>query len=720
MTQIAALGSPNIVTLMLRARDVVVEGTAAEVAQVERRESDMGSLHRIVFTPSGLETAAPEGSTVLSVAQASQIDLDSVCGARGVCGRCQFRPSFGEFPKWALSSEAENLSEIGVTELEYQNRRAMIEGARLGCQATILGPLVIDVPPESQVHAPVIRKDIDLGGLSLDPVSVVRVIAANGSLSSMSGLKQAIGKALKDEWGLVADVYSSRATKHLQSLSGGALANEQTLTIQIRQSDSLNTISSVVSGTHVEQLGVAIDLGSTTVAAHLLDLRHGEVLATSGAMNPQIRLGEDLMSRVSYVMMNADGGDQLTRLARDCISKLVAELVGESGHTLEDVTEVVVVGNPVMHHSFLGFDVVPLGQMPFELATNSAILVDAEEVELPLPNASVYLPPCIAGHVGADTSAAILAQAPYEATAQQLLVDIGTNAEVVFGDNEQLYAASSPTGPAFEGAQITHGQRAVPGAIERVRIDRDSLEPEIKVIGCDYWSSHPAFEDAVSDIGVTGICGSGVIEAVAELFLSGLMTAEGVILDSRELTQRVVADGRTFSYVLYPGEADFDSTALPITVTQPDVRAIQLAKAALRAGIDLLVERADQGGPKEIRLAGAFGAQIDPKYAMVLGLIPDCDLGKVVAVGNAAGSGAVRLLLSKSERNVLEGVVPTVEKVETAIEARFQELFVDAMSFPHASARNPNLEKTLKLPSFPLASTTPRSRRRRRPARKES
>ena len=687
------------------------------MVRAEQRESRMPGLHRIIFTPSGLETEARDGSTVLSVAQAAQIDLDSVCGSRGVCGRCQFRPSFGVFPKWALASEQQNLSESGPTEIAYSKRRSMLDGSRLGCQATILGPLVIDIPAESQAHAPVIRKEVNLEGLSLDPVSVLRVVTARHLKPDGPNLQQAVSEAIQDEWNVVVDAYSNRATKHMEVLSGASLQGEQTLTVQVQSADRKNTVCSVRAGTHVDQIGVAIDLGSTTIAAHLLDLSRGDLLASNGVMNPQIRLGEDLMSRVSYVMLNPEGAEQLTFLARDAISKLVLGLLDESGRPLEDVTEVVVVGNPVMHHSFLGLDVVPLGQMPFDLATSGPVVREAQDVGLPLPNASVYLPPCIAGHVGADTSAAILAEAPYQATSQQLLVDVGTNAEIVLGDNDGLYAASSPTGPAFEGAQITHGQRATAGAIERVRINRESLEPEIKVIGCEYWSSHPGFSDALEDIQVTGICGSGIIEVIAELFLSGLMTAEGVLLDRRSATDRVVADGRTFSYVLYRGESDGEAS--PVVVTQQDVRAVQLAKAALRAGIDLLVERAGGVKPQEIRLAGAFGAQIDPKYAMVLGLIPDCPLDKVTPVGNAAGSGAVRLLLSQAEREILESVVPQVVKVETAVEERFQELFVEAMSFPHAAANTPNLEMAVKLPSLPLASTTAKPRRRRRPARKE-
>lgn len=694
----------------------MVDGVAAVLAQAEERESEMPPVHRIVFTPSGLEAEAVEGSTVLSVAQAAQVDLDSVCGGRGVCGRCQFRPSFGAFPKWAVQSELQSLSGPGSSEVEYQARRGLLTGARLGCQATVLGPLVIDIPAESQAHAPVIRKEINVQGLALDAVSMLRVVTVPEIHSDSGALEQAITEALTDEWGIAVHHYSTRAEKHIEDLATGLFQGEQALTVQIHRSARGSIVCAVRSGAHVDQIGVAIDLGSTTIAAHLLDLSRGEVLATNGVMNPQIRLGEDLMSRVSYVMMNPEGADQLTHVVRDSISALVLGLLADGDHRAEDVTDLVVVGNPVMHHSFLGFDVVPLGQMPFDLATDGSVLTDAEEVSLPLPNASVYLPPCIAGHVGADTAAAILAEAPYEASTPQLLVDVGTNAEIVFGDKATLYAASSPTGPAFEGAQITHGQRAVAGAIERVRIARDSLEPEIKVIGCEYWSSHPEFPTAIKEVGVTGICGSGIIEGIAELFLAGLMTAEGVLLDSRTVTDRVIADGRTFSYVLHRPR---DDDGLTVLITQADVRAIQLAKAALRAGIDLLVEQAGGVSPQEIRLAGAFGAQIDPTYAMVLGLIPDCALGDVVAVGNAAGSGAVRLLLSQAERTLIERIVPDVVKVETALEERFQELFVDAMSFPHASAAHPNLEKEVELPSLPLASTATNSRRRRRPARKE-
>ena len=671
----------------------------------------MSTVHRIVFTPSGLEVEAADGVSVLEVAREARVDLDSVCGGRGVCGRCQITPSFGDFSKWALRSEPQHLSDVGATEQDYQDRRFVPEGWRLGCQAKIYGPLVVDVPARSQLHAPIIRKEISLEGLTLDPVSSLRVVSVRAAQVKSVGVREAISEACLREWRFAPDAYDAVVLKEVESFVGDA---DETVTLQMRRTEGSTTVHSVRKGVHVDNLGVAIDLGSTTVAAHLMELSSGEVVASAGLMNPQIRLGEDLMSRVSYVMMNPDGGKELTGLAREAVASLITTLLADTERSAEDLTEIVLVGNPVMHHSFLGFDVVPLGQMPFDLATDRSVAVSAPSLGLPGPNASVYLPPCIAGHVGADAAAAVLAEVPQKSSKRQLLVDVGTNAEIVFGNENQLYAASSPTGPAFEGAQITHGQRAIPGAIERVRINKDTFEPEIKIIGSDLWSSDAGFSALLKDPGVTGICGSGIIEAVGELFLSGLMTADGVILDSRDKTNRVISEGRTFSYVLHWPDGSDDHDGKSIVVSQPDIRAIQLAKAALRAGIDLLLEHAECTAPDEIRLAGAFGAHIDPMYAMVLGLIPDCPLDDVSAVGNAAGSGAARLLLSAHERTAIEELVRGIEKIETATEERFQALFVDAMSFPHTTAEYPNLQKMVQVPTRPLTSNPASSRRKRR------
>jgi uncharacterized 2Fe-2S/4Fe-4S cluster protein (DUF4445 family) len=367
-----------------------------------------------------------------------------------------------------------------------------------------------------------------------------------------------------------------------------------------------------------------------------------------------------------------------------------------------------------MHHLLLGIDPTPLGSAPFVLATDRAVTGPASALDLDLPNASYYVGPCIAGHVGADTAAAMLAERPHHGDRMQLLVDVGTNAEIVLGDRNRVFAASSPTGPAFEGAQISCGQRATAGAIERVRIDRVSLEPRFRVIGSDRWSDEEGFWSEIADVGITGVCGSGIIEVIGEMFLAGIIDSHGVIRPgSGGHSERIVAEGRTSAYLLH---ADADRRLL---ITQNDVRAIQLAKAALRAGIDLLVEHAGSPVVGDVRLAGAFGAHIDPLYAMLLGLVPDCPLEGIRSVGNAAGAGAVRALLSSTARHDMEEAVVAVDKIETATEPRFQELFVAAMAFPHSTAPSPHLAAAVTLPEpsgdQPTDGGRPRRRRTRGP-----
>jgi len=309
------------------------------------------------------------------------------------------------------------------------------------------------------------------------------------------------------------------------------------------------------------------------------------------------------------------------------------------------------------------------------------------------PGAFVYALPCVAGQVGADAAGVALAEAPYLRDELSLIVDVGTNAEILFGNRERLLACSSPTGPAFEGAQISCGQRAAPGAIERVRIDRKTLEPRFKVIGCDLWSDEPGFAAAVARVGVTGICGSGIIEAIAEMVLAGVVTCDGVIDGAlAKRTNRVEADGRTFAYLLNDGPPR-------LLVQQADVRAIQLAKAALYAGAKLLIERRAAGGPERITLAGAFGSHVDPIHAMILGMIPDCDLSRIASAGNAAGTGARIALLNLAARAEIESVVKRIEKIETAIEPRFQEHFVAAMAIPHREDSFLNLGQRIELPA---------------------
>ncbi|MDA2952860.1 MAG: ASKHA domain-containing protein [Actinomycetota bacterium] len=650
--------------------------------------------HRIVFTPSGLDGVVGNGTTVLDAARKLGADIDSVCGGRGICGRCQITPSFGSFSKWGIDAVESSLSERSEGEIKYKGKRALVEGNRLGCMAKVCGDMVIDVPAMSQVHRQIVRKDLDLGVIVIDPTfSLFYVAVTPSELGDDVTASQIIRDAVAQQHGLSRPTISNKALSQVNRAidkgDGGA-------TIAIKRSDIEGVAGNIVAawpGFVETTFGIAIDIGSTTVAGHLIDLTTGEVMSSSGVMNPQIRFGEDLMSRVSYVMMNKGGEKELTTVIRNAINDLVHDLADKADITTDKILEVVMVGNPIMHHILLGIDPTPLGAAPFVLATSEATTGAAVELDIHLPNASFYVGPCIAGHVGADTAAAILSEGPHRGSSMQLLIDVGTNAEIVLGDTTRQFAASSPTGPAFEGAQLSCGQRATAGAIEKVRIDPVTLEPRFRAIGIDMWSDEPGFSEAVQDTPVTGVCGSGIIEVIAEMYLAGIISQDGVVQGSLvDKTPRVVADERTFSYLLY------ENGDTKLFITQNDIRAIQLAKAALRAGIDLLVEHAGSPEVHDIRLAGAFGAHIDPTYAMVLGLVPDCPLPGVRSVGNSAGTGAAKALLSRAQRREMEHTVTHVTKIETATEPRFQDLFVAAMAFPHASAPMPYLSTLVTLP----------------------
>ena len=667
---------------------------------------------QVIFTPSGRRGRVPVGTTILDAARSLGVDIDAVCGSRGICGRCTVTPAFGTFPKHGITSAADHIAEPGQLERAYGEEQGLPEDRRLSCTATLLGDAVIDVPPESQVHRQVVRKDLAARAFEMDPVvRLYTVDVAEPDLATPTGDLGRLFAALEAEQGLT-DLRADLSV--IRVLQSTLAAGGYRVTVAVH---GARDVIAVWPGFHDRAFGVAIDVGSTTIAGHLVNLVTGDILASAGVMNPQIRFGEDLMSRVSYVMMHEGGEVELTTAVRKALDGLLAALANKTDIKRLEILELAIVGNPIMHHLLLGIDPTPLGSAPFALATDTAVSTTAAELGVYAhPGARVYVLPCIAGHVGADTAGVILAEEPHKAEAMTLVVDVGTNAELVLGNRDRLLAASSPTGPAFEGAQISSGQRAAPGAIERVRVDRATLEPRFRVIGVDAWSDAPDFADALEAVGtgVTGICGSGIIEVIAELYLAGVITADGVIDGAAaERTSRVVEDGRTFGYVLHePVEG-----GPRIVITQNDVRAIQLAKAALYAGARLLMDQLAIDTVDEVRLAGAFGSQIDPLHAMVLGLVPDCDLERVRAAGNAAGTGALIALLSGAARREIEGVVRRVEKIETAVEPRFQEHFVEAMAIPHRTASSPNLERVVDLPPRPVTADRAadgRSDRRRR------
>ena len=669
---------------------------------------DEAELVNIVFTPSGRRGSFSRGTTVLDAARQLGVDLDSVCGGRSICGRCQIVLSEGSFPKHGITSSRESLSVLSDSEIAYREFENLPAERRLGCATRLMGDAVIDVPPESQVHKQIVRKRIEVHDLKVDPSVKLHVVSiAEPKMEEPKSDLRRLLDSLKSEWGLTDVSCDSNLFSRIQPLI--RKGDWQVTVAVFRESE----VIAIWPGLHQSALGLAVDVGSTTVAAHLIDLEEGEILASAGKMNPQIRFGEDLMSRVSYAMMHPGSEKDMSNVIRDTINELANEVCNEADRNCDDILDCTLVGNPVMHHLILGISPVELGGAPFALAVENSITIEAADLDFNFnPGSRCYILPCIAGHVGADCAAVVLSEAPYLRDEITLLVDVGTNAEIVLGNRDRLVAASSPTGPAFEGAQISSGQRAAPGAIERVRIDPVTLEPRFKVIGCEFWSDQNGFLENLPINGVTGICGSGIIEVLAEMFLAGIIDSNGVLRgELSKRSTRVIEDGRTFSYVLW------DSDIL-ITITQNDIRAIQLAKAALYAGIRLLMDKLQIDSVDRIRLAGAFGSHIDVKYAMILGLIPDCPLDNVTSAGNAAGVGAHIALVDKNARLEIEQQVRLIEKIETAVEPKFQEHFVNAMAIPNKVDYFKNLASVVELPSAENSETTDNSHRKRRRRRK--
>jgi uncharacterized 2Fe-2S/4Fe-4S cluster protein (DUF4445 family) len=676
----------------------------------------------VLFMPSGKRGRFPVGTPVLDAARSLGVYVESVCGGRATCGRCQVQVQEGNFAKHKIVSSNAHISPKGPKEERYERVRGLPEGRRLSCSATVQGDLVIDVPQDTVVNAQVVRKAATDRIIERNSaVQLCYVEVDEPDMHKPLGDLDRLKAMLEKDWGwkdlLVAPHLIAEVQKILRKGNWGVTA-----AIHRDMDSSRPFIIGLFPGLKNEAYGIACDIGSTTIAMHLVSLLSGRIAASSGTSNPQIRFGEDLMSRVSYVMMNPDGRGAMTKAVRGAVNGLIGKVCEEGNVDRHDIFDCVLVGNPIMHHLFLGIDPTELGQAPFALAVSGALQYWAHEIEIDVNRgARLYMLPCIAGHVGADAAGATLSEGPYRQDKMMLLVDVGTNAEIILGNSTRVVAASSPTGPAFEGAEISSGQRAAPGAIERVRIDPETLEPKYRVIGTDKWSDEEGFEEVVHATGVTGICGSAIIEVIAEMYLSGIISEDGVVDGSLAAkSPRIIQNGRTFSYLLRDGEPR-------ITVTQNDVRAIQLAKAALYAGVKLLMEKQGVETVDTIRFAGAFGSFIDPKYAMVLGLVPDCDLAEVKAVGNAAGTGALMALLNRNHRREIEQTVSRIEKIETALEPHFQQLFINAMAMPNKVDPFPKLAAAVKLPQRKTVSAdgiagdaTPRRRSREERAARRS
>ena len=588
------------------------------------------------------------------------------------------------------------MSERNETELIYRTKFHLSEERRLGCQTKILGDLVVDVPEDSQIHKQIIKKETNLRDFSLNTsVKAFYVQVSEPQLDSLESDFERLKISLKDDWNIQGVTCSVRVLKDLQEkLRRG---NWGITVLLYYKENTVPEIVDIHSGySEIPAFGVAIDLGSTSIAATLCDLNSGKIVGSMGIMNPQIRYGEDVMSRVSYCMMEEKGLATLNNSVIQGINELTRKIAEKHGIKLDSVFEIVFVANPIMHHLLLGIDPKELGQAPFPLAFSDSLTIKSEDIGIILnPESYVYTVPCIGGHVGADAASVLIAEQPQKLKdTTTLLIDIGTNAEILLAKGEEIFACSCPTGPALEGAQISAGQRAAPGAIERVRIDPITKEPRFKVIGCEQWSNEEEFSENVSGIGVTGICGSGIIEAVAEMRLAGLLDANGLIGSAAQTgSNRCTSSERTNSYLLY------SDNKVSLSITNMDIRAIQLAKAALHASFKILLEKSRVNRIDSIFLAGAFGSQISPEHALIIGLVPDAQVSQIVASGNSAGAGAIIALLDVSSRREISSLVRKVHKIETAVEPSFQKHFVEGSAFPDNSSTHPELFKLKELPN---------------------
>ncbi len=662
--------------------------------------------------PSGRRGRVTHGTLVLDAARQLGVEIESICGGRLTCNKCRVRVEEGQFAKHGIISGKHHLSPPTDEETRLLEKLQSLD-CRLSCNARITNDALIFVPEESRAHKQIVRKAATERVINLHPaVRQVYVEVEQAELGKHRGDWGRLQDALAEQWDL-RDL--SIDLPVLRDLQANLRKGKWAVTVTLWQEKE---VIDVQPGYEEGVYGLAVDIGSTTIAGFLCDLRTGEILATDSMMNPQVTYGEDLMSRVSFAMMHNDGLDKMHTAVIDALNRLSASTARAAGIRQRQIQEAVFVGNTTMIHILLGINPIELGGAPFALANRDMMDVKARELGLRLHHsANVHVLPAEAGHVGADNVAALIAEVPYTLDEITLLVDVGTNAEIVLGNKEWMYSASSPTGPAFEGAQIRFGMRAAPGAVERVRIDPETLEARFRVIGEEKWSdawrigTKVPVEEQPRHL-AAGICGSGIIEVVAEMFLAGILLPDGRFNPSLD-HERIRWDERRGEYILATAEQSTNGS--PILVTQDDVRNIQLAKAALYAGTKLLMNQAALQHVDRIVLAGAFGSYIDPRYAMILGLIPDCDLEKVTAVGNAAGDGARIALLNRHKRDEAQRIAEWVTYVETAVHPDFQQEFVGAIHLPHATDSFPHLSDILpQLAAKADLNGDGRSERRRR------
>ena len=643
--------------------------------------------HKVIFQPSGRRGEVADGKTILEAAQALGVDIEGLCGSKKVCGKCKVRIEEGYFEKDNIESGMSHLSALAEDEKKHIKPEDG-PGIRLACTAEIYGDVKIFVPERSRAGKQVVRKAAKELSISLDPaVRKYNVELVPPTLHDMTtGDNERVLKFLEDDYGLKDLTFDYTVLKELQDvLRKGQW--KATATVWMGRE-----IIKIEPGFAEKCYGLAVDIGTTTCVGYLTDLDTGKVVNTESMMNPQVPYGEDVMSRITYAMTNPSGLETMQKAIISGLNEIIERVVTgiikdipDPGRIIDDLT---IVFNTAMHHIFLGFNPEYIGRSPFIPVVQNSLNIKARDIGLNINPASyVHVLPIEAGFVGADNVGVLIAEEPYNQDENVLIIDIGTNGELLLGNRNKVCSTSCATGPAFEGAQIKFGMRAAPGAIETVKIDPVTKEPLFKVIGKADWHSHLEKVDA------KGICGSGIIEVIAEMFKAGIVDRSGRFaanLDSMRV--RKDTEGKP-EYVL--AWADETSIGADITVTQADVRALQLAKGALYTGAKLLMKRLGIKELDRVILAGAFGSHIDREASMTLGMFPDCPIDKVYAVGNAAGDGARMALINKGKRIEANERARWVEFIEIATDPTFEKEFMQAMHIPHMKDSFPNLKALL-------------------------
>lgn len=639
--------------------------------------------HKVIFQPSGSRGNVNDGKTIREAAQELGVDIESICGSKLTCGKCKVQIHEGFFEKFGIESSMEHLSSITDDEKKHLKKDEIKSGHRLSCNAAIHGDLLVFVPEESRGGGQIVRKaaaDIDV---EINP-SIKRYY--------LELVKPTLDDPEGDLERLLAGL---RSTHKLDNLAIDYTALK-TLPDVLREGDWKATVAvwqdreiiKIEPGYNEGRVGIAVDIGTTTVVGYLTDLETGKVIAIDSMMNPQVPYGEDVMARITYAMTHDNGLAKMHGAIIDGLNKIIRNVTEEAGLTPEDVLDLVVVGNTCMHHIFLNIDPKPVGLSPFPPATHKSIDLKARDLGLDAATgAYVHTLPIEAGFVGADNMGVVVAVEPEKKDELLLIIDIGTNGEIVLGNKKKLLSTSCATGPAFEGAQIKHGMRAAPGAIERVRIDPMNYEVKYKVIGKEDWHTELEKVDA------RGICGSAIIEAVAEMFKAGVIKKNGTFnMDLKTKRIRKGEDGSPEFVLAWKKET---AIGKDITVTLGDIRAMQLAKGALYTGCKILMNRFGVEEVDKVLLAGAFGSYIDKEASMVIGMFPDCDLEKVKAIGNAAGDGARIALLNRRKREEANVTARKIKYLELTVEPDFQTEFMRAMHFPHMKDKFPHIADVL-------------------------